>query len=620
MPLNCDGEKTDDDPLPLHDRPRQNDVPGTNEPHGLNPERRPTGDLAGYDEAIEYLFGRIDYERFAPGDNQPDFRLDRTAELFRRLGLSRFLHKAYQQADANLASSAASQPSVPAVESLAPGSPAPESIPIVHVAGTKGKGSTSTMVSAILSAAGLRVGLYTSPHLTRLNERFRVDGIPCRDDELTDLVASVRPTVETLDEEGQHASFFELTTAMAALHFQRRHCDAVVLEVGLGGRLDSTNVCASTVTAITSIGLDHQNVLGDTVEAIAREKAGIIKPNTPVVCGVRDPGPLNVISDVAKTNAAPIVCVKTDYDVGRPIETATGLRFRYRTVEPAVPGHAKFGDSVNLDIELPLVGHHQAENAATAISICRLLRQRLSQSVDADMPCGTSAEIDADASHAPSALRSFAERLTDEAICTGLRNVCCVGRLERFQLPDGRPTLVLDTAHNPDSILALCQAIRSRIGLKPDSAAFAHPIVLVFGTSRDKDIRAMTKQLSALADQIICTQYQTNPRAMLVEDVEAAFRETAGTAKLQLESIRDPIAALWQAIGMQHSGLQQAGIQQAQLSAGDQAPSASGDPVPGTVVVCGSFYLAGELRQEIMRLCDPDAHVDHRAERLLSRS
>src|SRR5262245_30142218 len=222
--------------------------------------------------ALDWLMGRINYERtaFIPYQDR-QLKLDRMRQLLTRLG----------QPDAGMK--------------------------IVHIAGTKGKGSTSAMIAGILTAAGFRTGLFSSPHLERIEERFAVDAEPCTAAELVALVDRLRPVVRSMDEEaaaeGDAAggpTYFEATTAMALLHFVERGVDAAVLEVGLGGRLDSTNVCLPAVCVITSISFDHTKQLGNTLASIAREKAGIIKPGVPVVCGVTDLEPQSVIAAIAR--------------------------------------------------------------------------------------------------------------------------------------------------------------------------------------------------------------------------------------------------------------------------------------------------------------------------------
>jgi dihydrofolate synthase / folylpolyglutamate synthase len=241
--------------------------------------------LAARQAAIDWLMGRINYERVSVIPYQErQLKLDRMRQLLTRLG----------QPDAGMK--------------------------IIHVAGTKGKGSTSAMMAAMLTAAGYRTGVFSSPHLERIEERFSVDGEPCSAEELVSLVDRMRPIVAAMDEEaaaeGDPAdgpTYFEVTTAMALVHFVERQVDAAVLEVGLGGRLDSTNVCLPAVSVITSISLDHTKQLGNTLAAIAREKAGIIKPGVPVVCGVTEAEPQAVIAAIAREHGCRLIQLENDF-------------------------------------------------------------------------------------------------------------------------------------------------------------------------------------------------------------------------------------------------------------------------------------------------------------------
>ena len=269
---------------------------------------RANSSSARRDAALRFLVGRIDYERTqSMPSSEEAMKLDRMRELLARLGNPH------------------------------------EAVPIVHVAGTKGKGSTSAMIAAVLSAAGYRIGLFTSPHLDRVEERIAIDGRPCSGDDLADLVERIRPAVEAMDQaaisplpsgdepevratEGsgvrgqgsespnQHGpTYFEIVTAMAFDHFRRRGVNAAVLEVGLGGRLDSTNVCSPCVTIITNISFDHTKQLGDTLAAIAAEKAGIIKPGVPVISGVDTDEPRGVIRRIARQNGCRLVELGVDF-------------------------------------------------------------------------------------------------------------------------------------------------------------------------------------------------------------------------------------------------------------------------------------------------------------------
>lgn len=258
-----------------------------------------------YPDAIAFWYGRINYEVRAA--DPADLKLERMLALLARLG----------------------QPH--------------RSVPTIHITGTKGKGSTAAMIAAALRAEGRRVGLFTSPHLLHVEERIQVDGRPISHGELASLMAEVAAAVNELeaDRTMPRITFFEVGTALGFLHFARTACDFAVVEVGLGGRFDSTNVCEPRVAVITSVGFDHMAQLGNTLEAIAFQKAGIVKPNVPVVVGPVAAGPMNVIRSVAKELRATL------------IEAAPA------DLDPA------------WDVALP--GAHQRENAACAAAALRVI-------------------------------------------------------------------------------------------------------------------------------------------------------------------------------------------------------------------------------------------------------
>lgn len=445
-----------------------------------------------YLAAIDYLYAHINYERTA--ETKPyAFRLRRMNELLDRLDLR----------------------GVSGAE-----------LPVVHIAGTKGKGSTATMVAGMLSAAGIRAGLYTSPHLVALEERFVVDGVAATQDEVVHLVGAVREVAAALSE--HHCgppTFFDLTTAMALLHFKRSGCQAVVLEVGLGGRLDSTNVCSPTVTAITSIGLDHQHILGHTLAEIAAQKAGIIKPAVPIVSGLATGEAAETIDAIAQQRRAPLYKIGRDFD------------FRL-----AAPGDS-WGESLQVishrreilpraGWHVPLVGLHQGRNATIACVILDLLAR-----------AGVITPLEAQA--------------------RGLANVRCAGRIERFIQRDGSEIL-LDTAHNVDSIAVLCECLEQR--------AAGRSISVIFGTSRDKEHRPMLKRLSRIADRLILTRYHGNPRYR--DPAEMLAELPAGT---------------------------DASIQERPEIALQMARSAAVAAKDHLIVICGSFFLAAEIRPLLRR-------------------
>ncbi|MDV6029773.1 MAG: bifunctional folylpolyglutamate synthase/dihydrofolate synthase [Phycisphaera sp. RhM] len=517
------------------------------DPRNVEPPSR----RSDYQQAVAYLYDRIDYERTAGSRNDHLFRLERTEELFQQLGLGGYLHRRPRGEGGDRQPSGRQGDCGPKV-------------PLIHLAGTKGKGSTATMVSQILTAAGYRVGLYTSPHLTDLEERFRIDGVPCSHQDLIELVQQVAPVVDPLDASGNPVSFFELTTAMAVLHFDRNDCDVIVLEVGLGGRLDSTNVCASTIAAITSIGLDHQRVLGDSLGEIAAEKAGIIKGGVPVVSGAVQPEAQAAIRRAARRGGSVLFEKGLAFDVRIGPQLAVGSEFVYH----ASAADLATGDlATGLPLFLALDGAHQVHNAAIAISIIRLL-------------------------NSPHVAKRLS--VSDQQIAAGLQRVRCMGRLERFWLQPQSPhesapiQVVLDTAHNHDSILALCQTISRRVIEPPlghcdlnSTGQYSRPLVVIFATSRDKDVSLMAAELGKIADEIICTRYTTNPRSVSADQLVDAFTPLGDTLHsgqdrdVTIRCVEDPQQAF------------------------DEGIAAAGG---GTLIICGSFFLAGELRPRLLSL------------------
>jgi dihydrofolate synthase/folylpolyglutamate synthase len=357
---------------------------------------------------------------------------------------------------------------------------------IVHVAGTKGKGSTAAMIASVLSAAGFRTGLYTSPHLDRVEERLIVGGAICSAAELADLVEHVRPAVAAMDAEpvdsgSNRPTYFEIITALALVHFARSRVDAAVLEVGLGGRLDSTNVCEPLVSVITSISFDHTQQLGTTLALIAAEKAGIIKFRKPLVSGVVQSEPREVVTRAAQAHQCPTVQLGIDFEFSyhppRHLEMAPSLGhmdFRYRAAGMAY----ELGD-----VALGLTGSHQAANAAVGIAtLIELVRQGWN--------------------------------IPEAAVRQGLAEVRWPARVEVVRRG---PTVVLDSAHNVASIEALVRAL--------DESFVAARRLLIFATTRDKDARGMLDVLLAKFDDVILTRYWSNPRSMPIEELEALSAE-----------------------------------------------------------------------------------------------
>jgi dihydrofolate synthase / folylpolyglutamate synthase len=466
----------------------------------------PEASLNARERALDWLLGRINYERSAVIPyNQRQLKLDRMRQLLTRLG----------QPDAGMK--------------------------IVHVAGTKGKGSTSAMIAGVLSAAGFRTGVFSSPHLQRIEERFVVGGAPCTSQELVALVDRVRPVAVAMDAEaiadGEPVggpTYFEVTTAMALLHFVECQVDAAVLEVGLGGRLDSTNVCLPAVSVITSISFDHMKQLGDTLAAIAREKAGIIKPGVPVVSGVIEGESQAVVSQVAREHGCRLIQLGREFSFDYrpasinpappPIASLGTLDFHYH-----VPGQEQFLASVPLAMH----GRHQAANAAVALAVLAELRHQ-------------------------------GWCISQDAIREGMSCAALPGRVE---VVAGEPTIVLDAAHNPASARALVQTL--------DEMSHATRRTLIVSISRDKDVSAIVDELAPCFDRFVVTQYQDNPRAMPAAELAQMFRDRAsGRAASSVTVCAMPETA-WRHVGQT--------VQPGEL-----------------VCISGSFYLAAEMRPLVM--------------------
>lgn len=364
-------------------------------------------------------------------------------------------------------------------------------LPVIHVAGTKGKGSTAAMAGAILTAAGYKTGVFTSPHLHRVEERIALDGRPIASEEFVALVAKVAPAVEAVDREGaltaRHEdgpTYFDVVTAMALLYFAERKVDVAVLEVGLGGRLDSTNVCHPLVSVVTSISYDHTAVLGDTLTSIAREKAGIIKPGVPIISGVTNPEARHVIHQVAQDNASRLVELGRDFQTayrpprpGGSADPRGTMDFHYR-----VPGR----EYQYLDLQLRLLGDHQAANAALALA-------------------------------ALEELRLVGWVIPERAVRLGLAEVAWPARVE---LLARRPAVIVDGAHNVASVEALIRVL--------DASFSAARRILVFAASQDKDVRGMLECLLPRFDQVVLTRYSSNPRAMPVTELASLAAELTG--------------------------------------------------------------------------------------------
>jgi dihydrofolate synthase/folylpolyglutamate synthase len=353
-------------------------------------------------------------------------------------------------------------------------------LPAVHVAGTKGKGSVSAMAASILRAAGLRVGLYTSPHLNDFCERLQLDGLPISHETLAELTTQLRPIFDA--EPG--VTTFEITTALAHQWFAQAGADIAVFEVGLGGRLDATNVLYPNVCAITSISYDHVHLLGRTLPEIAEEKAGIVKPGVPVVSAPQDPAALERIAAIARERGARLRVVggpdspRHDWIFARESFSRDGQTFSMRPDPELGPG---IGDWPQTHFAMPLLGLHQIDNAAVAAAIIQELR-----------------------------LQGFP--IAPAHIQAGLADVVWPGRFEIFADPGGA-TVILDCAHNRDSAAKLAATLRELYpGARPH---------LIFGASDDKDVSGMLAELLPLMRGATFARAD-HPRASGAEELAGA--------------------------------------------------------------------------------------------------
>ena len=373
----------------------------------------------------------------------------------------------------------------------------------ILIAGTNGKGSTAAMISSILCSAGYKVGLYTSPHLVDVRERIVINGKKISLKEFNRTIAYVKDKME------QPVTYFEFLTAVAFVYFQSRKVDIAVLEVGLGGRLDATNVCKPLVSIITNIAFDHTDYLGNTLESITREKAGIIKQNGICITAARQKKVLDILENVCLRRRAKLYCLGRDIKIKKQED---GF-FTYQGL---------FRNMKNLTISLR--GEHQLSNAALALAAIELC-----------------------------AKKGF--HIDDTAIYAGLKNTHWEARLEVLQ---NHPLFLLDGAHNPAGIDALCRSLKKDFSYRR--------LILIFGALADKDYRRMLQKIIPLASIIILTQIKTK-RAVPVNDMMETVKKMGYTAIVT-------------------KNVNQA-IEQALALAKKQ----------DLICATGSFYLAGEVKQ-----------------------
>jgi len=365
--------------------------------------------------------------------------------------------------------------------------------PAVHLAGTKGKGSTAAVIESCLRAAGYRTGFYTSPHLHTFRERIQVAGRKIAREEVVALVDEVRPLIERTP----GVTTFEAITAIGFLYFCRSEVDVAVVEVGLGGRLDATNVLTPEVSVITSLSLDHTYLLGDTLGEIAYEKAGIIKPGVPAVSAPQRAEAIKVLEAISRGRGVPLTEVGRDWDYEPGPADMDGQAFTVRLVTDG-------GSELDGEYWMPLLGRHQLENGTSAIAALDVLRQR--------------------GFHVPV-----------EAVRAGLRDVHWPGRLE---ILSREPSLVVDCAHNPYSAQVLRRALEEWFP--------GQRWVLIFGASADKDIAGMLKALLPISEYTIVTR-SDHPRAAAPIELADVVASVGGGAEVSLnmrKSLRRGLAVM----------------------------------------------------------------------------
>lgn len=409
-----------------------------------------------YREAITQLLSLADFERKSRAGDPPDFHLKRIERLLGYIGNPHIGQK------------------------------------FVHVAGTKGKGSTSAMIAWALAASGYSTGLFTSPSIHRITERIRIDGQPISERDFAKLVEMLWPAVERVTADGDIGvvSVFELETAMAFYHFSEVKADISVIEVGLGGRLDSTNIITPLVSVITPISLDHVAVLGDTIEKIAAEKAGIIKPGVPVVSSPQEPAALTVMRDRANAQGSELI-ESTDAVV---ILKSTSHGLHGTALELGVGGRS-------LNVQVRLLGTHQVDNARTAVAALEQLTKSGVQ-------------------------------VAFEEIGAGIASVEWPAR---NQLVTRHPVPVfVDGAHNDASARALRRTIEQ---LFPERSG----IVLILGTVRGHDPAAVARELAPLEPRIVATESR-HPKTLTGLELAEALRECKITVTTKTSSTREALA------------------------------------------------------------------------------
>lgn len=422
-----------------------------------------------YNRALDYLYSFVDYSlKHISELAKAEFNLDRMFALMEELGNPQAKY------------------------------------PIIHVAGTKGKGSVAALCASALKAAGYKTGLYTSPHLWDYVERIQINGEPISHEQLIELVEEVKPAVAKIPK----LTTFEITTALGFLAFTKNDVNAAVVEVGLGGRLDATNIVMPKVSVITSLSYDHMAILGNTLAEIAGEKAGIIKEGIPVVSAPQTEEALQVLERIAKQKYSQFILVGKDVKFERLTSSLDGQ-------ELAVSGAStSLHSAQRVKLGIPLLGAHQIENAAIAYA----------------------------------ALKTSGIPISEEAIQKGFSQVKWPAR---FEILRREPPIVIDSAHNRDSSRRLRQTLDEYFPLKP--------VILIFCALEDKDITGILEELKARLERVVATQAD-HPRAPSAE----------WTAE-QVKKVGIPVEAVTPVADALERALELAGTQKLVLSAGSVA-------------------------------------------------
>ena len=358
--------------------------------------------------------------------------------------------------------------------------------PTVHIGGTSGKGSTSTMVATVLQSSGKRVGLHTKPHLRSMTERARVDGVAIEEERFAELLQSMMPAIDSVAEQHGRPTYYETLLALAFKYFAEEHVDVAVIEVGLGGRLDGTNVIVPRVAAITSVGYDHMDVLGDALEDIAAEKAGIAKPDVPLVVAVDDAVARGVIIEHAVATGAPLTLV----DDAATIDVLPSARFGQHFTITTAQGR--------YDLSVPVLGEFQRRNATTAVLALERIGDDLRPSI--------------------------------EDVERGFANLAIPGRMETFP---GHPAVIFDIAHNAEKAEHLAMSLRESF---PD-----RHITYVVAIGQSKDAGEILRALASLPSNFIFTAFSAAGRASTKPQRLANIAESIGAWG---RAIVDPIEAL----------------------------------------------------------------------------